>query len=74
VLIPEPAAIVVTNQDPSVTIAATVPTEQQLAYATAKGGDRATFDLLNNGITEAKADGTYAALYRKYFNEDPPAA
>jgi polar amino acid transport system substrate-binding protein len=74
VLIPEPAAIVATNQDPSVTIAATVPTEQQLAYATAKDGDRATFDLLNNGITEAKADGTYAALYRKYFNEDPPAA
>jgi polar amino acid transport system substrate-binding protein len=74
VLIPEPAAIVVANRDPSLVIAATVPTEQQLAYATAKGGDRATFDLLNNGIAEAKADGTYAALYRKYFNEEPPAA
>lgn len=74
VLIPEPAAIAAANQDPSIAIAATVPTEQQLAYATAQDGDRATFDLLNDGITQAKADGTYAALYRTYFNEDPPAA
>ena len=70
----EPAAVAATKLDPSLSVASVVPTDQRFAYAIAKDGDPASLDLVNRGLEAAKADGTYAALYRKYFNEDPPAA
>lgn len=30
-------------------------------------------DAFNAGLAEIKADGTYAAIYRKWFNTDPPS-
>ncbi|HWH15600.1 MAG TPA: basic amino acid ABC transporter substrate-binding protein [Miltoncostaeaceae bacterium] len=36
-------------------------------------GNTALRDAFNRGLAEIRADGTYAEIYRRWFNEDPPA-
>ena len=38
-----------------------------------KQGNQALLDKLNAGLAAVKSDGTYARLYRKWFNADAPA-
>lgn len=38
-----------------------------------KQGNKALLDKLNAGLTAIKGDGTYAAVYRKWFKAEPPA-
>jgi polar amino acid transport system substrate-binding protein len=38
-----------------------------------KQGNKALLDKLNAGLAAIRSDGTYATLYRKWFNAEPPA-
>jgi polar amino acid transport system substrate-binding protein len=58
-------------QDDLFVVSKQFPTKEQYGMAVKKG-DAATLKLLDDGITEAKANGTYATLYKKYFGEAPP--
>ena len=38
-----------------------------------KQGNKTLLDKLNAGLAAIRGDGTYATLYKKWFNADPPA-
>ncbi len=58
------------KQKGNVVITEKIKTDEQYGMAVKKG-DAATLKLLNDGIAAAKADGSYDALYEKYFGEKP---
>jgi polar amino acid transport system substrate-binding protein len=60
------------TQNDNVVVTARIKTDETYGMAV-KTGDTETLDLLNEGLTTAKDDGTYAELYKKYFGEEPPA-
>lgn len=47
----------------------TVPDTGEDAFVAAKKGDTEAVDAVNKALEELKADGTYDALYSKYFGE-----
>lgn len=57
-------------QDKNFVVTAKIPTDEAYGMAVKKG-NTATLELLNKGITAAKADGSYDKLYEKYFGEKP---
>lgn len=61
------------TQDKNVVITEKIKTEEKYGMAVKKG-DKTILVLLNDGITAAKSDGTYANLYEKYFGEKPPTS
>lgn len=38
-----------------------------------KQGNKALLDKLNKGLATAKTDGTYAQIYKKWFQTEAPA-
>ena len=36
-----------------------------------KKGDKALLDKLTAGLAAVRADGSYATIYKKWFNKDP---
>jgi polar amino acid transport system substrate-binding protein len=57
------------EQDPSVHVIQTFPTDEGYGYAVEKGTD-ALLELLDSGLDEVRADGTYDDLYEASFG--PP--
>jgi polar amino acid transport system substrate-binding protein len=60
-------------QDDLFVVSKEFPTKEQYGMAVKKGNAE-TLKLLNDGLTEAKANGTYDTLYEKYFGEKPPTS
>jgi len=58
------------EQDPTVEIVETFPTDERYGYAVEKG-DTELLALLNAGLDRALADGTYDDLYVTYFGSRP---
>ncbi|WP_163512330.1 ABC transporter substrate-binding protein [Fodinicola acaciae] len=54
-------------------IASTFTTGQQYGIALARGANPKLLSVVNDVITTAKADGTYAAIYKKWIGTAPPA-
>lgn len=48
-----------------------IPTDEQYGFAFAKESD-ALLEAVNQALGEVKEDGTYAEIFQKWFNEDPP--
>lgn len=48
-----------------------IPTDEQYGFAFAKETDALT-EAVNGALDEIKQDGTYAEIFRKWFNADPP--
>jgi ABC-type amino acid transport substrate-binding protein len=53
-------------------IAATLPTGEVYGLALAKGSP--LLATVNGALATIKQDGTYAEIYRKWFEQDPPAS
>jgi polar amino acid transport system substrate-binding protein len=62
-----------TTQDEDFVITAKIPTDEKYGMAVKKGNTE-ILELLNDGLTTAKSDGTYEKLYEKYFGEKPPTS
>ncbi|MFZ4518130.1 MAG: transporter substrate-binding domain-containing protein [Microthrixaceae bacterium] len=60
------------TKNDNVKVTARIPTDEKYGMATPKKDGAATLELLDKGLSEAKADGTYSQLYEKYFGEKPP--
>lgn len=54
-------------------VGSTFTTGQQYGIALARGGNPKLLSVVNETITAAKRDGTYAAIYKKWIGTDPPA-
>lgn len=52
-------------------ISAAIPTEEEYGFAVAQG-ETELLEELNEGLSEAIDDGTYAELYEKWFKREPP--
>ena len=61
------------TQRDNVTLTQKIQTDEQYGMAVKKG-DSDTLKLLDDGLSEAKSNGTYDTLYEKYFGEKPPAS
>lgn len=62
------------TKNDNVVITQRITTDEKYGMATPKQGGAETLTLLDDGIAAAKADGTYAELYKKYFGEEPPTS
>lgn len=51
-------------------ISASFPTDEQYGFAVAKG-NTALIEAINAGLADAKSEGTYAEIFKKYFGVDP---
>jgi polar amino acid transport system substrate-binding protein len=51
-------------------VSAAIPTEEEYGFAVAKGNEE-LLEELNEGLAEAKQDGTYTKIYEKYFHRAP---
>lgn len=60
------------TQNDGIVVSAKVGEGESYGMAVKKGNTE-TLTLLDDGLTTAKDDGTYAELYKKYFGEEPPA-
>lgn len=56
---------------PDLQVIETLPTDEQYGLALNKDST-ALRDAVNGALGELKSDGTYASIYRKWFDEDPP--
>lgn len=61
-----------TTKKPQLTMVAKVSPSESYGFAFPKA-NTALQQAFNAGLTQIKADGTYASLYKKWFNEEPPA-
>lgn len=62
-----------TTLDDDFVVTARIPTEEKYGIAV-RTGDTETLELINEGLSTARSDGTYERLYRKYFGEAPPSS
>jgi polar amino acid transport system substrate-binding protein len=60
------------KQNPDTEVTATFQTGEQYGFATKKGTSQDLQQVVNDVITEARADGTYDRLYEKWFGTKPP--
>ncbi len=51
-------------------ISAAIPTEEEYGFVVAQGEEE-LLEELNEGLEEAKNDGTFARIYKKWFNREP---
>ncbi len=56
---------------PDLQVIETLPTDEQYGLALNKDSTELR-DAVNGALGEIKSDGTYAEIYRKWFDEDPP--
>jgi polar amino acid transport system substrate-binding protein len=54
-------------------VSAAIPTDEEYGFAVDQG-ETELREEINQGLEEAIEDGTYAALYEKYFKHAPPKA
>ena len=57
---------------PELQVIETLPTDEQYGLAVNKDST-ALLEAVNGALAEIKQDGTYEEIYRKWFEEDPPA-
>ena len=51
---------------------AQISTKESYGFAFSKD-NTSLRDLFNTGLAKIKSDGTYATIYKKWFNAEPPA-
>jgi polar amino acid transport system substrate-binding protein len=51
-------------------ISAAIPTEEEYGFVVAQG-EEGLLEELNEGLQEAKDDGTFAKIYKKWFHREP---
>ncbi len=61
-----------TTKKPQLKMIAKISPSESYGFAFKKG-NTALVEAFNAGLAKVKADGTYATIYRRWFNEDPPA-
>lgn len=61
-----------TTKKPQLTMVAKVSPSESYGFAFPKEGTKLQ-QAFNKGLAQIKADGTYAQLYKKWFNEEAPA-
>ncbi|MFM7068237.1 MAG: transporter substrate-binding domain-containing protein [Actinomycetes bacterium] len=61
------------TQNNTVVLSERIPTGEQYGIAVKTGNDE-VLELFNNGLSAAKADGSYEKLYVKYFGQKPPTS
>lgn len=54
-------------------ISSPISTEEEYGFAVAQG-ETELLESINEGLAEVIEDGTYTALYEKWFHHEPPAA
>lgn len=62
---------IATGNIPGIEVVGELLTEEFYGIAMPKGSDN--IEAINKALEEIKADGTYAELYQKWFNAEPPA-
>lgn len=67
-----PISAYATKSKPELTVVAQITTDESYGLAFSKDNNalRQQFDT---GLAKIRADGTYASIYRKWFNQTPPA-
>ncbi len=58
------------KENPTTTVVKEFDTGEVYGIATPKGGPMTA--VVNDALKAAKADGSYAAIYKKWFNAEPP--
>jgi polar amino acid transport system substrate-binding protein len=54
-------------------ISTAIPTEEEYGFVVAQGEEK-LLEELNEGLQEAKDDGTFAKIYKKWFHREPTQA
>ncbi len=72
VVIDLPVADNAAQTEDGLEVATSIPTEEEYGFAVAQD-DEDLLTEVNEGLREIKDDGTYARIYRKWFNREPPA-
>ena len=67
-----PISAYATKAKPELEVVTQIDTKESYGFAFPKG-NTSLRDLFNEGLATIKTDGTYATIYRKWFNQDPPA-
>ncbi len=62
---------IATGNIPGITVVGELLTEESYGIALPKGSENV--EAINAAIAEIRSDGTYAELYRKWFDAEPPA-
>lgn len=62
------------KDNPGYEIAVDFNTGEQYGFAVKKDGNKVLLAAIDAAITKAKADGTYAKLYKQWLGIDPPKA
>jgi polar amino acid transport system substrate-binding protein len=52
-------------------VSSAIPTEEEYGFAVAKNNEE-LLEEINEGLAEAKEDGTYTKIYEKWFHRAPP--
>jgi polar amino acid transport system substrate-binding protein len=73
VIIDAPVAANAVEKSGGLEIAEKVPTEEEYGIAVAQG-ETALLEEINQGLKEVEEDGTYKAIYEKWFKLEPPKA
>jgi polar amino acid transport system substrate-binding protein len=71
VIIDAPVAQNAVEEEGGVEIAEKVPTEEEYGIAVAKDNTKLLGEI-NKGLKEVISDGTYATIFKKWFNLEPP--
>jgi ABC-type amino acid transport substrate-binding protein len=72
-IIDAPVAANAVEKSGGLEIAEKVPTEEEYGIAVAQG-ETALLEEINQGLKEVEEDGTYKAIYEKWFKLEPPKA
>ena len=67
-----PISAYATKSKPGLQVVAQISTKESYGFAFSKD-NTSLRDLFNTGLAKIKSDGTYATIYKKWFNAEPPA-
>jgi polar amino acid transport system substrate-binding protein len=71
VVIDIPVAEKAVEAESGIEISAAIPTEEEYGFVVAQG-ETELLKELNEGLEQAKEDGTYTKIYEKWFKHEPP--
>jgi polar amino acid transport system substrate-binding protein len=71
VVIDIPVAENAVENTSGIEVSSAIPTEEEYGFAVAKNNE-GLLEELNEGLAEAKEDGTYTKIYEKWFHRAPP--
>ena len=66
-----PVSAFATKAKPDLAVVQSIPTGEKYGLAMKKG-DSALEKQVNDALTEIKKNGTYAKIFKKWFNQEPP--